>query len=92
MVKTECSSGGGGCNFLLALPMTFIFIPGRGLYLSSCFPRSTRIAQDTIPKQSSQRSLGYNVSDSGYLPINKPADISVIYYPLGILVSLFVHL
>lgn len=78
-----------GCNFLLAVLMTLSFQEKR-VCLASCFPRSTLITQDTSPAQLSQSSLCYRHTESARPTINKPAAISVPYWPPGILVS--VHL
>lgn len=84
--KQNVPVGVGRCNFLLALPVTSSFQEERVCF-SSRFPGSTLIAQDPSPKQSSQRPLGYMHTELDYTTLNKPADISVTYCPLGILVS-----
>lgn len=84
--KQNVPVGVGRCNFLLALPVTSSFQQERVCF-SSRFPGSTLIAQDPSPKQSSQRPLGSMHTELDYTTLNKPADISVTYCPLGILVS-----
>lgn len=86
MFRRGWGVGREGCNCLLAVPMTLSFQEKR-VCLSSCFPRSTLITQDTSPEQLSQSSPGYRHTKSARPTINKPAAISAPYWPPGILVS-----